>query len=118
MVQKKKNKVVGCQFVASLIKNKVKSNPLIKLKVIISNLKQFYRLDVDYANAYFSKEMVVFQLNGDAIDAYKFLPWYVESTHSSNPGLVFEFKVILETNIFLHLFVAYDAWIKGFFFVG
>lgn len=54
-------------------------------------------------------------MNGDDIDAYKFLPWYVESTHSSNPGLVFEFKVIPETNRFLHLFVAYDAWIKGFF---
>ncbi|CAN6558632.1 unnamed protein product [Malus baccata var. baccata] len=71
MIRKKKNKVVGRQFVASLIKDKVQSNPLIKPKEIISNLKQFYGLDIDYATAYFGKERAVFELNGVDVDAYK-----------------------------------------------
>ena len=39
MIRKKKNKVVGREFDASIIKDKVLSNPLIKPKEIISNLK-------------------------------------------------------------------------------
>ncbi|XP_070669067.1 uncharacterized protein [Malus domestica] len=116
MIQKKKNKVVGRQFVASLIKDKVQSNPLIKPKEIISNLKQFYGLDIDYSTAYFGKQMAVFELNGVDVDADKFLPWYVESARSSNPGSVFELEVVSESNRFLRLFIAYDAWIKGFMF--
>ncbi|CAN6558550.1 unnamed protein product [Malus baccata var. baccata] len=116
MIRKKKNKVVGRQFVASLIKDKVQSNPLIKPKEIISNLKQFYGLDIDYSTAYFGKQRAVFELNGDDVDAYKFLPWYVESARSSNPGSVFELEVVPESNRFLRLFIAYDAWIKGFMF--
>ncbi|CAN6718785.1 unnamed protein product [Malus baccata var. baccata] len=92
MIRKKKNKVVGREFVASFIKDKVQSNPLIKPKEIISNLKQFYGLDIDYSTAYFGKQMAVFELNGDDVDAYKFLPWYVESARSSNPGSVFELE--------------------------
>ncbi|XP_028950990.1 uncharacterized protein [Malus domestica] len=60
--------------------------------------------------------MAVFELNGDDVDAYKFLPWYVESARSSNPGSVFELEVVPESNRFLRLFIAYDAWIKGFMF--
>ncbi|XP_050111773.1 uncharacterized protein LOC126590338 [Malus sylvestris] len=82
MIRKKKNKVVGRQFVASLIKDK----------------------------------RAVFELNGDDVDAYKFLPWYVESARSSNPGSVFELEVVPESNRFLCLFIAYDAWIKDFMF--
>ncbi|CAN6585636.1 unnamed protein product [Malus baccata var. baccata] len=118
MIRKKKNKVVGRQFVASLIKDKVQSNPLIKPKEIISNLKQFYRLDIDYSTAYFGKQRAVFELNGDDVDAYKFLPWYVESARSSNPGSVFELEVVPESNRFLRLFIAYDAWIKEIFEVA
>ncbi|CAN6586093.1 unnamed protein product [Malus baccata var. baccata] len=116
MIRKKKNKVVGREFVASFIKDKVQSNPLIKPKEIISNLKQFYGLDIDYSTAYFGKQMAVFELNGDDVDAYKFLPWYVESARSSNPGSVFELEVVPESNRFLRLFIAYNAWIKGFMF--
>ncbi|RXH84160.1 hypothetical protein DVH24_027059 [Malus domestica] len=90
MIQKKKNKVVGRQFVTSLIKN----------KEIISYLKQFYRLDIDYSTAYFGKEKTVFELNGDDVDAYKFLPWYL-------------YRRAID---FFRLFIAYDAWIKGFMF--
>ncbi|CAN6547405.1 unnamed protein product [Malus baccata var. baccata] len=118
MIRKKKNKVVGRQFVASLIKDKVQSNPLIKPKEIISNLKQFYGLDIDYSTAYFGKQRAVFELNGDDVDAYKFLPWYVESARSSNPGSVFELEVVPESNRFLRLFIAYDAWIKEIFEVA
>ncbi|KAM2086869.1 hypothetical protein ACFX1R_024365 [Malus domestica] len=82
MIRKKKNKVVGRQFVASLIKDK----------------------------------RAVFELNGDDVDAYKFLPWYVKSARSSNSGSVFELEVVPESNRFLRLFIAYDAWIKGFMF--
>ncbi|CAN6558447.1 unnamed protein product [Malus baccata var. baccata] len=57
----------------------------------------------------------VFELNGDDVDAYKFLPWYVESARSSNLGSVFELEVVLESNRFLRLFIAYDAWIKEIF---
>nr|XP_028949307.1 uncharacterized protein LOC103425240 [Malus domestica] len=116
MIRKKKNKVVGRQFVASLIKDKVQSNPLIKPKEIISNLKQFYGLDIDYSTAYFGKQRAVFELNGVDVDAYKFLPRYVESARSSNPGSVFELEVVSESNRFLRLLIAYDAWIKGFMF--
>ncbi|CAN6547234.1 unnamed protein product [Malus baccata var. baccata] len=34
----------------------------------------------------------VFELNGDDVDAYKFLSWYVESARSSNSGSVFELE--------------------------
>ncbi|KAM1016514.1 hypothetical protein ACFX2A_047190 [Malus domestica] len=60
MIRKKKNKVVGRHFVASLIKDK----------------------------------RAVFKLNGDDVDAYKFLPWYVESARSSNLGSIFELEVV------------------------
>ncbi|XP_048437766.1 uncharacterized protein LOC108866083 [Pyrus x bretschneideri] len=58
---------------------------------------------------------VVFELNGDDVDAYKFLPWYVEYACSSNPGSVVELEVVPESNRFLRLFIAYDAWIKEIF---
>ena len=75
MIRKKKNKVVGRKFVASIIKDKVQSNPLIKPKEIISNLKQFYGLEIDYSIAYFGKEKVVSEINGNVVDSYKLLPW-------------------------------------------
>ncbi|KAB2625959.1 hypothetical protein D8674_017619 [Pyrus ussuriensis x Pyrus communis] len=57
-----------------------------------------------------------FELNGDDVDAYKFLPWYVESARSSNPGSIFKFEVVPESNRFRRFFIAYDTWIKGFMF--
>ncbi|CAN6678983.1 unnamed protein product [Malus baccata var. baccata] len=59
---------------------------------------------------------VVSKLNGDVVDSYKLLPWYIESNLASNPGSVFELEVVRESNRFLRLFIAYDAWIKGFMF--
>ncbi|CAN6554679.1 unnamed protein product [Malus baccata var. baccata] len=94
----------------------VQSNPLIKPKEIISNLKQFYGLDIDYSTTYFGKQWAVYELNGDDVDAYKFLPWYVKSAHSSTLGSVVELEVVLKSNRFLRLFIAYDGWIKGFMF--
>ncbi|CAN6711362.1 unnamed protein product [Malus baccata var. baccata] len=55
----------------------------------------------------------VFELNSDDVDAYKFLPWYVESACSSNHGSVVELKVVPESN---RLFIAYDAWIECLMF--
>ncbi|XP_070678089.1 uncharacterized protein [Malus domestica] len=81
MIRKKKNKVVGRKFVASIIKDKVVS-----------------------------------ELNGDVVDSYKWLPWYIESNLASNPGSMFELEVGPESNRFLRLFIAYYAWIKGFMF--
>ncbi|CAN6567533.1 unnamed protein product [Malus baccata var. baccata] len=68
--------------------------------------------DIDYSTAYFGKQRAVFELNGDDVDAYRFLPWYVESALSRNPGSVFELEVVPESNRFLRLLIAYDAWIK------
>ncbi|KAB2599076.1 hypothetical protein D8674_009347 [Pyrus ussuriensis x Pyrus communis] len=43
-------------------------------------------------------------LNGDDVNAY------------NNPESIFELEVVPESNRFLHLFITYDAWIKGFIF--
>ncbi|KAB2608048.1 signal recognition particle subunit SRP68-like [Pyrus ussuriensis x Pyrus communis] len=73
------------------------------------NISSFFRISNSMISA-------VFELNGDDVDAYKFLHLYVECDRSSNPGFVFKLEVVLETNRFLRLFITYDAWIKGFMF--
>ncbi|XP_068320746.1 uncharacterized protein [Pyrus communis] len=98
MIRTNKNNVVGWKFVSSFIKDKVQSNPLIKPKEIISNLKQFYGQDIDYSTAYFGKEKAISELNDDDVDSYKLLPWYIESTLASNPGNVFVLEVVPESN--------------------
>ncbi|KAB2612691.1 hypothetical protein D8674_035007 [Pyrus ussuriensis x Pyrus communis] len=70
----------------------------------------------DHLGKYGSHGMIVFELNGDDVDAYKLLPLYVEFVRSSNLGSVVELEVVSESNGFLRLFIAYDAWIKGFMF--
>ncbi|XP_020421402.1 uncharacterized protein LOC109949708 [Prunus persica] len=48
LIREKRNKAMGCRLVSSIVKDKVRSNPLVRPIELITNLKDNYGLDIPY----------------------------------------------------------------------
>ncbi|XP_024170067.2 uncharacterized protein LOC112176392 [Rosa chinensis] len=98
----------------SEIANKLKSNPQLKPKEIVSRFKHSFGLDVSYRSAWYGKELARKAVHGHDGDSYSQLLWYHDAILSSNLGSY----CILETdplsNRFKNFFICFFGCIEGF----
>ncbi|CAL2266428.1 unnamed protein product [Prunus armeniaca] len=75
LIREKRNKAMGSRLVSSIVKDKVRSNPLVRLIELITDLKENYGLHIPYHVAWCGKESATKDLHGDEKLSYANLPW-------------------------------------------
>ncbi|KAM7530184.1 hypothetical protein LguiB_033594 [Lonicera macranthoides] len=66
--------------------DKIRDNPRLRPKDIVSDFKGSYGLDISYWNAWFGKEVARIEVHGSDEGNYAILTRYVESINETNPG--------------------------------
>ncbi|KAK8620191.1 hypothetical protein V6N13_066673 [Hibiscus sabdariffa] len=100
-------------WVASVIKEKLKVFPDYKPKDIVNDIKQEYRIQLNYSQARRGKEIALGQLRGSYKDAYSQLPSLCDRIMETNPGSVATFTT-KEDSSFHRLFISFHASLSGF----
>ncbi|CAL2237236.1 unnamed protein product [Prunus armeniaca] len=87
LIREKRNKAMGSRLVSSIVKDKVRSNPLVGPIELITDLKENYGLDIPYHVAWYGKESATKDLHGDEELSYAPLPWpmlFIDGTFVTN----------------------------------
>ncbi|KAI4342894.1 hypothetical protein MLD38_027459 [Melastoma candidum] len=100
-------------WVASMIKEKLKVSPDYKPKDIVTDLKREYGIHLNYFQAWRGKEIAKEQIQGSYKEAYSQLPHYCARIMETNPGSLATFTT-KEDSSFHRLFVAFHATLFGF----
>ncbi|KAM7509581.1 hypothetical protein LguiA_020034 [Lonicera macranthoides] len=82
----RKNKKLNSSLVASLVMDKIRDNPRLRPKDIVSDFKGSYGLDISYWNAWFGKEVARIEVQGSNEGSYAILARYVEAINETNLG--------------------------------
>ncbi|XP_034197297.1 uncharacterized protein LOC117612741 [Prunus dulcis] len=114
LIREKRNKAMGSRLVSSIVKDKVRSNPLVRPIELITDLKENYGLDVPYHVAWYGKESATKDLHGDEELSYAHLPWYVDVLKASNVGSHCVLDCGEDGSRFQRIFICYKASIDGF----
>ncbi|KAL6175398.1 hypothetical protein ACLB2K_052039 [Fragaria x ananassa] len=107
-----KHRRLGSNVVSTIITDKVRGNPLVKIRDIMDYLKQDYDFEVAYHTTYRGKDDANQSLHGDEGIGYDYLPWYLEVIKRTKPvsGCVLD----TQDGRFCRLFIAYRASLHGF----
>ncbi|KAI3944679.1 hypothetical protein MKW98_021137, partial [Papaver atlanticum] len=89
---RKSNVCIPAKFVKQVIIDKVRNNPLISPKKIISDFKVDYELNLSYQQAYHGIKLVHKEMYGDDVKAYSDLVWYVRKVEETNKDSVVDFQ--------------------------
>ncbi|XP_058214352.1 uncharacterized protein LOC131325892 [Rhododendron vialii] len=100
-------------YVADIIKEKLKVNPDYHPKDIVNDIKQEHGIELKYYQAWRWKEIAKERLQGSYKKAYKQLPSYCERIMETNPGSFATFTT-KEDSSFHRLFVSFHASLYGF----
>ncbi|XP_057469927.1 uncharacterized protein LOC130758927 isoform X1 [Actinidia eriantha] len=100
-------------WVAGIIKEKLKVNLDYNPKDIVNDIKQECGIQIKYYQAWRWKEIAKEQLQGSYKKAYNQLPFYCEKIMETNPGSLATFTT-KEDSSFHRLFVSFHACLYGF----
>lgn len=100
-------------WVASIIKEKLKVHPNYKPKDIVNDIKEEYGIQLNYFQAWRGKEVAREQLQGSYKEAYSLLPILCEKIMESNRGSLATFMT-KDDSSFHRLFVSFHASLYGF----
>ncbi|CAL2227495.1 unnamed protein product [Prunus armeniaca] len=114
LIREKINKAMGSRLVSSIVKDKVRSNPLVRPIELITDLKENYGLDIPYHVAWYGKESATKDLHGDEELSYAHLPWYVNVLKASNVGSHCVLDCGEDGSRFQRIFICFKASIEGF----
>ncbi|XP_020426572.1 uncharacterized protein LOC109950842 [Prunus persica] len=114
LIREKRNKAMGSCLVSSIVKDKVRSNPLVRAIELIIDLKENYGLDIPYHVAWYGKESTTKDLHGDEELSYAHLPWYVDVLKASNVGSHCVLDCGEDGSRFQRIFICFKASIVGF----
>ncbi|XP_020415494.1 uncharacterized protein LOC109948013 [Prunus persica] len=114
LIREKRNKAMGSRLVSSIVKDKVRSNPLVRPIELITDLKENYGLDIPYHVAWYRKESATKDLHGDEELSYAHLPWYVDVLKASNVGSHCVLDCGEDGSRFQRIFICFKASIDGF----
>ncbi|XP_021833443.1 uncharacterized protein LOC110773249 [Prunus avium] len=114
LIRKKRNKAMGSRLVSSIVKDKVRSNPLVRPIELITDLKENYGLDIPYHVAWYGKESATKDLHGDEELSYAHLPWYVDVLKASNVESHCVLDCGEDGSHFQRIFICFKASIDGF----
>ncbi|CAL2260034.1 unnamed protein product [Prunus armeniaca] len=114
LISEKRNKAMGSRLVSSIVKDKVRSNPLVRPIELITDLKENYGLDIPYHVAWYGKESATKDLHGDEELSYAHLPWYVNVLKASNVGSHCVLDCGEDGSRFQRIFICFKASIDGF----
>ncbi|CAL8164167.1 unnamed protein product [Prunus armeniaca] len=114
LIREKRNKAMGSRLVSSIVKDKVRSNPLVRPIELITDLKENYGLDIPYHVAWYGKESATKDLHGDEELSYAHLPWYVNVLKASNVGSHCVLDCGEDGSRFQRIFICFKASIDGF----
>ncbi|KAM7465735.1 hypothetical protein LguiB_013297 [Lonicera macranthoides] len=110
----RKSKMVRSKVVASVLSDKVHSDPSFTTKEVVRNMKREYGISVPYWNAWYAKEMALREVHGDDDMSYRILVRYLELLEQTNPGTRCSLEVETESFRFNRVFIALGGCIKGF----
>ncbi|XP_077227852.1 uncharacterized protein LOC143860891 [Tasmannia lanceolata] len=110
---KKRQPHIKQQWIADLVKDKLRDNPDCTPKEITTNLYQDYGVNLTYQQAWRGKELAKEQLQGSQLEAYSQLPWLCERIMETNPGSLATLTTTDESR-FHRLFVSFHASQHGF----
>ncbi|XP_008244396.1 PREDICTED: uncharacterized protein LOC103342537 [Prunus mume] len=105
---------MGSRLVSSIVKDKVRSNPLVRPIELITDLKENYGLDIPYHVAWYGKESATKDLHGDEELSYAHLPWYVNVLKASNVGSHCMLDCGEDGSRFQRIFICFKAYIDSF----
>ncbi|XP_026452023.1 uncharacterized protein LOC113352417 [Papaver somniferum] len=71
---------------------------------------------MEYYHAYNSREKVYETIYGDDVQSYSHLVWYINAIKETNPSSVIDFQFNPAKKEFKHIFISFDACIKGYRF--
>ncbi|CAL8170127.1 unnamed protein product [Prunus armeniaca] len=114
LIHEKINKAMGSRLVSSIVKDKVRSNPLVRPIELITDLRENYGLDIPYHVAWYGKESATKDLHGDEKLSYAHLPWYVYVLKASNVGSHCVLNCGEDGSRFQQIFICFKASIDGF----
>ncbi|CAL2265730.1 unnamed protein product [Prunus armeniaca] len=114
LIREKRNKAMGSRLVSSIVKDKVRSNPLVRPIELITDLKENYGLDIPYHVAWYGKESATKDLHGDEELSYAHLPWYVNVLKASNVESHCVLDCGEDGSRFQRIFICFKASIDGF----
>ncbi|BFG27154.1 hypothetical protein CerSpe_134280 [Prunus speciosa] len=114
LIREKSNKAMGSRLVSSIVKDKVRSNPLVRPIELLTDLKENYGLDIPYHVAWYGKESATKDLHGDEGLSYAHLPWYVDVLKASNVGSHCVLDCGEDGSRFQRIFICFKASIDGF----
>jgi hypothetical protein len=101
-------------WVARSVEARLRSNPQIKPKEILQDIREQHGVAVSYMQAWRGKERSMSAVHGTLEDGYRFLPAYCEQIGKTNPGSVATYAGTGPANSFQRLFVSFHASIYGF----
>ncbi|XP_019452289.1 PREDICTED: uncharacterized protein LOC109354328 [Lupinus angustifolius] len=100
-------------WVADMIKEKLKVFPNYKPKDIVNDIREEYGVEINYFQAWRGKEIAKEQLQGSYKEAYGLLPFFCENLMEANPGSLAMYTT-KEDSSFHRLFVSFHASLHGF----
>ncbi|XP_043692826.1 uncharacterized protein LOC122643251 [Telopea speciosissima] len=103
----------GSRCVASVVMPHLREHPKYKVKMIVSFIKQMYKVDINYMVAWRAKEKCISVIHGSWEESYAMIEDYMAQTLLANPGSI---TVVLcdERRYFKRCYLSYAACIKGF----
>ena len=78
--------------IAAIIVNSVKSNPLISIKSLVAEIKNWYGYSVSYKKAWIAKQKALAMKFSDWEESYNHLPIWLEAVQEVVQGTIVEFK--------------------------
>jgi len=107
------NSSASAEFLATIILEKVRSQPDIRPTDIKKDIHRVYGIEIPYSRALATKEWAFNIINGTHEESYAKLPKYCEQLLVANPRSFREYERT-DTNQFRRLFLGYNASAMGF----
>ncbi|XP_078432306.1 uncharacterized protein LOC144703887 isoform X2 [Wolffia australiana] len=108
-----KDRRATTQWLASIIKDKLRESPHLRPKDIVADLFRDYGISLNYHQAWRGKEMAQKELFTLHEEACNQLPWYCERVIETNPGSVAMLAASADSK-FRRVFISLYASLRGF----
>ena len=108
-----KDRRATTQWLASIIKDKLRESPHLRPKDIVSDLFRDYGISLNYHQAWRGKEIAQKELFTLHEEACNQLPWYCERIIETNPGSIAMLAASADSK-FRRVFVSFYASLHGF----
>ncbi|KAL7181975.1 hypothetical protein ACSBR1_040819 [Camellia fascicularis] len=108
------NPLVGSDFVANIMAERIRDKPLTHPIEVILGMKQDYGLDITYRVAWLGVEKTRGKLFGAHSISFDPLQWYSGTVMEHNPGSYINIEYDDHTHQFTRYFISFKACINGF----